>query len=113
MHNLFVYGTLKYGFPNHHFLEDSQFLYSGFIRGTLLHLGGYPGLIRGTGQVFGEYYLVDDKLIPALDRLEGHPHLFERTLIDHENEEGPFTVYLYQARDDLNNYQVLHNGVWR
>ncbi len=47
------------------------------VRGQLLGLGRYPGLVEGQGAVRGELYrLADPELLPVLDREEGYN--FER-----------------------------------
>ncbi|XP_074309795.1 putative gamma-glutamylcyclotransferase At3g02910 [Silene latifolia] len=80
---IFVYGTLKQGFPNHHLLEtltasnDAQFLGPHttvhpypLVRGPL----GIPFLINHLGsgrRVSGELYLVSGRALARLDELEG------------------------------------------
>ena len=45
----------------------------GTVRGRLLDLGRYPGLVDGSGRVRGEVYRLDDpELLPVLDREEGY-----------------------------------------
>jgi gamma-glutamylcyclotransferase (GGCT)/AIG2-like uncharacterized protein YtfP len=45
----------------------------GTVRGRLLDLGRYPGLVDGPGRVSGEVYRLDDpELLPVLDREEGY-----------------------------------------
>jgi gamma-glutamylcyclotransferase (GGCT)/AIG2-like uncharacterized protein YtfP len=75
---LFAYGTLMRGYPLHPVLGPrSTFLGEGEVRGCLLDLGRYPGLIDGAGRVHGEIYRLDDpELLPVLDREEGYN--FER-----------------------------------
>lgn len=77
MHTLvFVYGTLKRGGSNHHFLAGQRFL--GEARTApgyrLYHLSGYPGMIPLTDDrdgVTGEVWSVDPACLAELDRLEG------------------------------------------
>lgn len=73
---IFVYGTLKRGGSNHHFLADQVFV--GAARtapGFRLHdLGGYPGMVPHAGDrdgVAGEIWEVDDACLRRLDGLEG------------------------------------------
>ena len=50
---------------------------AGRVRGTLLDLGAYPGLVAGRGAVSGEVYRLDaPELLPDVDREEGYN--FER-----------------------------------
>lgn len=78
MHYVFVYGTLKRGFPNH----DDWMLENRFIANVLSHdrfplvVGGKwfsPIMIaeKGSGQsISGELYEVNDEALAVLDRLE-------------------------------------------
>jgi gamma-glutamylcyclotransferase (GGCT)/AIG2-like uncharacterized protein YtfP len=72
---VFVYGTLKRGGGNHHFLAGQAFVDEArTARGyTLYDLSGYPGMVRqdddDTG-VMGEVWSVDDECLARLDVLE-------------------------------------------
>lgn len=76
-HLVFVYGTLKQGFANHHLLTDSA------LQGRVRTLQAFPLVIAGPwyapsmlddpgagAQVVGELYLVDAQTLAALDQLE-------------------------------------------
>jgi gamma-glutamylcyclotransferase (GGCT)/AIG2-like uncharacterized protein YtfP len=71
---LFVYGTLMRGYGLHAVLAPGATLVGeGTVRGGLLDLGRYPGLVEGGGRVHGEVYRLDDaELLPVLDREEGY-----------------------------------------
>jgi gamma-glutamylcyclotransferase (GGCT)/AIG2-like uncharacterized protein YtfP len=119
MPKLFVYGTLKEGFPNHPFLKGARRLDDAIMDETiLLHLGGYPGMISGDGAVYGELYEITEDMLPALDRLEGHPMLFKRieTFCCIWDIPRPETVkclaYFFQPMMDLKNYFIIKNGRW-
>ncbi|HVZ65866.1 MAG TPA: gamma-glutamylcyclotransferase family protein [Lacunisphaera sp.] len=76
MTHVFVYGTLKTGFENHHFLAGQRLLgAANTVEGyTLFSLGDYPGMVRSSEpgrQVLGELWEVDDACLAALDELEG------------------------------------------
>ncbi len=84
MNHIFVYGTLKRGGCNHHFLAGQQFIATvrtppGF---TLYLLGNYPGMVRDASDahgVTGELWSVDDACLVRLDDLEGvDEKLYER-----------------------------------
>lgn len=73
---IFVYGTLKRGCCNHHFLAGQQFV--GEARTApgfrLYDLGGHPGLVGqpdDTAGVAGEVWAVDAGALVRLDALEG------------------------------------------
>jgi len=73
---IFVYGTLKRGGHNHHFISRQTFAgpahtTPGF---TLFDLGGYPGLVADIDAeegVSGEVWSIDDECLSGLDVLEG------------------------------------------
>lgn len=71
---LFAYGTLMRGYGLHAALaRGAAFVGAGRVRGRLLDLGRYPGLVPGAGRVKGEVYRVEDlQLLPVLDREEGY-----------------------------------------
>ena len=71
---LFAYGTLMRGYGLHAVLaRGATAVGPGTVRGRLLDLGRYPGLVDGSGRVSGEVYRLDDpELLPVLDREEGY-----------------------------------------
>lgn len=71
--HVFVYGTLRRGEVNdiNRLKPAPRYLGEARVRGTLYHLGGYPGVVLGgAGWVCGEVYAVHPALERALDRLE-------------------------------------------
>ena len=68
------------GYELHSLLATgARFVGFGRVRGDLLNLGRYPGLVGGRGPVHGEVYEVEDpELLRAIDRAEGYN--FERRL---------------------------------
>jgi gamma-glutamylcyclotransferase (GGCT)/AIG2-like uncharacterized protein YtfP len=82
--NVFVYGTLLSGEPNHRRLRGARLVAAARTepRYTLVSLGPYPALIEGGAtSVTGEVYDVDDELLGALDRFEGVPTLYRRVVV--------------------------------
>ena len=71
---LFTYGTLMRGYGLHRLLAPgAKLLGAGSVRGTLLDLGDFPGLVDGAGRVVGEVYRLDaPELLALLDRAEGY-----------------------------------------
>jgi gamma-glutamylaminecyclotransferase len=73
---VFVYGTLKRGGANHHFLAGQEYVGPartgpGF---TLYELEGYPGMVASPEDrdgVSGEVWSVDEACLAQLDLLEG------------------------------------------
>jgi gamma-glutamylcyclotransferase (GGCT)/AIG2-like uncharacterized protein YtfP len=89
---IFVYGTLRKGFPLHKYLSDkAKFIGAGSIRGLLYDLGKYPGALPSKeGEVKGELYELENGSthLIELDRVEGYDpanpekSLFVRSLTD-------------------------------
>lgn len=84
---LFVYGTLKQGYPCDRYLANSDFLGDVEVNAVNLYDLGYcPALVPNytvgpltkKNVAKGELYLVNQKHIEAIDKLEGHPKLYER-----------------------------------
>ena len=76
MNLIFVYGTLKHGGHNHHFMVGQTFVGNARTSPgyTLYDLGGYPGLVaepEDSDGVSGEVWTVDDACLAGLDVLEG------------------------------------------
>ena len=76
---MFVYGTLKRGHGNHHWLAGAPFLGEAALPDVVLHdLGPFPMAVPGEGRVWGEVYAVDAAGLARLDRLESYPRLYDR-----------------------------------
>lgn len=81
MERVFVYGTLKRGFWNHHFLETSAFLGNAVtLERFALYVETIPFVVKGqsVSRISGEVYKVEEKQLALLDKLEGHPHWYRR-----------------------------------
>lgn len=73
---VFVYGTLKRGGSNQHYLAGQTLLGPAALRSghALYSLGDYPGLVAdpdATGTVTGEIWRVTPAALAGLDELEG------------------------------------------
>ena len=115
---LFVYGTLKRGGSNHHFLTGQEFV--GEARTApgfrLYDLGGYPGMVTNPGDrdgVMGEIWAVDAAALRRLDGLEGLDQgLYRRDVVPllPPFAEQPIETYLYN-RSVKNRREI--GGAWR
>lgn len=95
MHYVFVYGTLKEGFPNHCLMNGSRRVAEATLHGFAMYsIGGYyPGVVRGIGRITGEVYEVND--LTVLDRLEANGRLYQRELVPVEAAEGVIEAWIY------------------
>lgn len=104
LHRVFVYGTLKTGFPNSHLLRNAH--YKGHFRTCTkypLVVGGEfysPYLLNWPGEganVRGEVYEVDDFMLGNLDELErvGVNYTRKSVKVFDKNEDDAIEVYAY------------------
>lgn len=120
MHRVFVYGTLKRGFPND-ITGMNDFPCIGRFRTVdafPLVVGGKwfsPYLIAEPGEghrVFGEVFEVDDHGLEKLDRMEGTqvPNGYRRIRVAIEGEDGnaPFDAWTYVK--DRASIEGVHSG---
>ena len=82
---LFVYGTLKHGYLRSSMWPHApQAIVPGLVRGALLDLGAYPGLILGDDWILGELWTIAAEHIPrtleVLDQVEGYDPRTDRGL---------------------------------
>ena len=116
MHLVAVYGTLQKGFGNHKFLAQSRFVGKALTEPnfTLLHLGGFPGIVRsGHTAVSCEVYEVDDATLARLDRLEGHPTFYERQPLTVTMDGTEISVEGYVLPTSwLDGRKIIPTGMW-
>jgi gamma-glutamylcyclotransferase (GGCT)/AIG2-like uncharacterized protein YtfP len=72
---IFVYGTLRQQFGNHHFLNQAQFLGDAKTQSKyVMHASSHIPFVsksQAISQITGEVYAVDTQTLSQLDRLEG------------------------------------------
>ncbi|MCG7600597.1 gamma-glutamylcyclotransferase [Halomonas sp. McH1-25] len=111
-----VYGTLKRGLRNHHWLADAQFLGSDRLNSvTLYDLGPYPGAKTELSQgIEVEVFRVDTPVLSALDRLEGYrvrtPKRGDYDRLIHHTTFGPAWLYLYNH--SVSGCPAIREGGW-
>ena len=114
---VFVYGTLKRGFPNHRVMQHAkaEFIGEATLAGfTMLDLGPFPALIQREGKtpygelIRGEVYEVAD--IGPLDRLEGYPSFYNRKNV--VTEQGDLCWVYFQDVKQLTGRSVVTDGTW-
>jgi len=98
---VFVYGSLKRGYPLHGILATSTFRGVVPLTGFTLHsAGAFPYMVPCVnGSVLGELYDVDKHTLARLDRAEQEGTLYVRQAIgEYEGQE----VYSYLAHEVQN-----------
>lgn len=101
--HVFVYGSLKRGFHNHHFLRGQRFFGEARTQPVyrLLSLGAYPGMVKTTDEgrsIRGELWEVDEPCRLMLDHLEGVDHghyACEEASLLPPFDQAPVLTYLY------------------
>lgn len=104
-HLIFVYGTLRKGYWNHKFIENSTFLGKGYTVSDkfVMRAVSYPFVsdavgndIRNSTKIFGELYAVTDAVFKDLDRLEGYPRFYDRRQVEVEiRGNGTEVAWMY------------------
>jgi gamma-glutamylcyclotransferase (GGCT)/AIG2-like uncharacterized protein YtfP len=100
------------GEPAHHLLaRGATFVAEAHVRGTLLALGRYPGLVAGGGRVGGEVWRLDaPELLRTLDEYEGYNFERRRATATLEGGRRVWTwVYRYRGEHEV----VIPEGHWR
>ncbi|MFM7268110.1 MAG: gamma-glutamylcyclotransferase [Cyanobium sp.] len=108
---LFVYGTLKRGQPNHHWLQSCPYEGEAIMAGLLLYdLGPFPMAVAGEGEVRGEVYALSRQELSSTDRFEGYPRLYDRCL--RSLADGRQT-WVYVGREhQVRHSPLLSEGIW-
>lgn len=112
-----VYGTLKRGFSNAHWLEGAEFVGGDRLHDiTLYDLGPYPAAVEEPSEgIDVEVYRVSSRLLKAVDRLEDADEerpadgLYRRCRL--QTRHGPAWVYLYNG--PVADLPALRRGAWR
>ena len=104
---LFVYGTLKRGYGNNrHFLGDAEFVCPArTVSPYVLCNVGFPVAFKPERlsmvtclPIIGELFRVQWEHIHHCDRLEGHPDMYRREIIQVETNDpsvSPINSYMY------------------
>jgi gamma-glutamylcyclotransferase (GGCT)/AIG2-like uncharacterized protein YtfP len=111
---LFAYGTLMRGYALHGLLaRGATLLGEGRVRGRLVDLRRYPGLVDGEGWVRGELYRLNDReLLDALDREEGYN--FERRRVGISLTDGRRSrAWVYRYRGPQERAVPIPDGDYR
>ena len=115
-HRVFVYGTLKRGYPNNPMLEGCEFLgeavtvltYKAVTVPAYKMVGtSFPVIMPDPSgkPVAGELYTVDDATLARLDQLEREGRSYDRVMIDatvplSNGERLTTQTFIYVGRED-------------
>ncbi len=98
-HRVFVYGTLKQGFPNHFFLAGQKSLGPAVTAEPYaLYEDVYPLVCKQerVSPIRGEVYEMSDAILKRIDILEDHPVYYQREKVDVDLDSGErVSAWLY------------------
>ncbi|BCB61844.1 gamma-glutamylcyclotransferase YtfP [Halomonas sp. A020] len=111
-----VYGTLKRGHRNHHWLNGADMLGQDCLNEiTLYDLGPYPGAkLTPSAGVSVEVYAIDAERLARLDELEDYLPLapaegvYDRTVL--ATQYGDAWCYIYNPTVEAT--QLIESGEW-
>lgn len=112
-----VYGTLKRGLRNHHWLKGAHFLGADRLTSaTLYDLGPYPAAKPEASRgIEVEVFEVSARLLAGLDRLEDYrvrtPKHGDYERVIQATAFGPAWLYLYNR--EVAGCPVIREGAWR
>ena len=111
-HRVFVYGTLKSGQRNAHFLHGARCL-GGHVTEAIYSMyefGDFPAVcVDGQHSIDGEIYLVGGRQFRLLDELEWYPHFYQRIEIPTRHGDA----WMYIVRAELCYGKRRLDGRWR
>jgi gamma-glutamylcyclotransferase (GGCT)/AIG2-like uncharacterized protein YtfP len=112
-HSVFVYGTLKTGECNHHFLKGLKGI-KATAEGIVIHAGrSIPFAVRGDGTAAGEVYEADDSALEKLDALEDHPRWYCRELTRVKLSDGREIQAWIYLNEEARQYPQVPGNDWR
>ncbi|MDX2158909.1 MAG: gamma-glutamylcyclotransferase family protein [Hyphomicrobiaceae bacterium] len=118
-HLVFVYGTLKRGFPNHGYMDGARLLGAARTKERYPLVVGNawftPYLLPEPGEghrVKGELWEVPDAMMPALDELESThlPNGYRRREIPVVPDGAANSVMAWTYFRDRRHLAVIHTG---
>lgn len=118
--HVFVYGSLKRGLGNHHYLSEAGAEFCGFetLSGkfTMVSLGGFPAVCHDSTAprrpMYGQLYAIEPEALIALDALEGHPRWYRREKLRTDQSETRAWIYLFPD-GAAQRYDTVEDGMWR
>lgn len=107
-----VYGSLRSGLHNHPTFGNCSANLQGKVElegWDMYSMGSFPFITPGEGTITAEVYRVEPDTFMRLDRLEGYPSFYDRTLVD--TKYGKVWVYFIEGRDK-SGYTPVTKGDW-
>lgn len=113
MEPVFVYGSLRRGMHNHGVMGNSELLTEAHLSGfEMYQVSSFPAIVAGEGIVKGEVYLVDGATLARLDRLEGHPQMYRRSMVTVQAGDALCQVWVYVWQRPVSGLVQVPGGDW-
>lgn len=111
---VFVYGTLKEGYGNHHYLRNCKKIGTGGLEGIMFHLGGFPAinLAEKFTRIIGEVYEVQWNDILNMDLLEGVNSNFYQRIETTVDPHGVCWTYVFSSERAAQETKLIPSGCW-
>lgn len=104
-----VYGSLRKGCTNHHYLHEGKYLGTDRIGGWQMYSNGsFPYVRKGDGKITTEVYEVSRETLARIDELEGYPLHYDRKIV----ETGHGKSWLYFVKEVPAGCIHLPDGDW-
>ena len=108
----FVYGTLMKGERAEHLLQEATYVGRCQLRDhAMYHLGSYPGIQPCEGEVvYGELYLICDRMVEKLDEYEDEGVLYDRKTVTVWLGETPVEAEAYIYKKDVTGCPLMRKA---
>lgn len=110
-----VYGSLKAGFGNHHYLNGAKFVTNAAVSGfRMFSLTAFPMIIEGEGIVTVELYEVTPAIFRRLDGLEGFPGFYGRQVVPVQTDSCELEAWVYYGQPhQVQGCKPVPSGDWQ
>jgi gamma-glutamylaminecyclotransferase len=105
-----VYGTLKRGFGNHHFLRDAKFIENDWVMIDAVASCGFPmARISEDSKNFlqCEVYSISDEILLNLDQLEGEGFLYKRVKTKTRKGNNVWVYHILQSIHSMSDVDLV------
>lgn len=118
---VFTYGTLKEGFPNHHWFKQGMFrkigTYKTKERFQMRSVDeNFPAVLTDAREapIKGELYeVIKEEQWALLDLLEGYPNMYTKTQVELEGLDGTAIMYVWnmgtKSLKEFNESEHMNN----
>lgn len=117
---LFIYGSLKKGFDNHHIIEKATYISKAMTVDKFAMYknkkGDYPYLVKNEhiDNINGEVYKINRKdLLRKIDEFEDSPNYYQREKIKIKTRSGIKTAYTYFSNSNMKIKNQKSMNEWK